>query len=142
MGLGWARGESVESARMRVGVCMACHVLVVIVSISAHHNRFCLLLCLYCPDFRPDSCTCTFLLHCPFFQKKQVRLVCEYCDRGSLREALDLGAFSRADGSINYPAVLDTALEIAAAVAHLHNRNVLHSDLKVGACLCGFFLQF
>lgn len=33
-------------------------------------------------------------------------------------------------GALNYPAVLDTALEIAAAVHHLHGRNVLHSDLK------------
>jgi serine/threonine protein kinase len=60
----------------------------------------------------------------------QVRLVCEYCDKGSLREALDLGAFTKADGGINYPAVLDTAIEIATAVAHLHHKNVLHSDLK------------
>jgi serine/threonine protein kinase len=60
--------------------------------------------------------------------------VCEYCDRGSLREALDLGAFRKAGSvtGINYPAVLDTAMEIATAVAHLHYRNVLHSDLKVG----------
>lgn len=61
----------------------------------------------------------------------QVRLVCEYCDRGSLREALDLGAFQLPGGGINYPAVLDTAVEIATAIAHLHHRNVLHSDLKV-----------
>lgn len=34
----------------------------------------------------------------------QVRLILEYCDRGSLREALDLGAFKQPDGGINYPA--------------------------------------
>jgi serine/threonine protein kinase len=62
----------------------------------------------------------------------QVRLVLEYCDRGSLREALDLGAFKLPDGSLNYPAVLDTGIEIATAVLHLHTKNVLHSDLKVG----------
>jgi hypothetical protein len=75
-------------------------------------------------------CTCCL----PHLQTPclQVRLVCEYCDRGSLREALDLGAFSLPDGSVNYPAVLDTAIEIATAVSHLHIRNVLHSDLKVG----------
>ncbi|KAF8066284.1 Gucy1b1 [Scenedesmus sp. PABB004] len=60
----------------------------------------------------------------------EVRLLCEYCDRGSLREALDLGAFNLPDGGLNYPAVLDTAVEIATAVAHLHTCNVLHSDLK------------
>lgn len=59
-----------------------------------------------------------------------MRLLCEYCDRGSLREALDLGAFKLPDGGLNYPAVLDTAVEIATAVLHLHQRNVLHSDLK------------
>jgi serine/threonine protein kinase len=62
----------------------------------------------------------------------QVRLICEYCDKGSLREALDLGAFKLPDGGVNYPAVLDTAVEIVRAVLHLHQRNVLHSDLKVG----------
>jgi serine/threonine protein kinase len=61
-----------------------------------------------------------------------VRLICEYCDKGSLREALDLGAFKLPDGGVNYPAVLDTAVEIVTAVLHLHQRNVLHSDLKVG----------
>eukprot|EP00878_Enallax_costatus_P026891 GHUV01028902.1.p1 GENE.GHUV01028902.1~~GHUV01028902.1.p1 ORF type:complete len:767 (+),score=239.67 GHUV01028902.1:298-2598(+) len=60
----------------------------------------------------------------------EVRLLCEYCDRGSLREALDLGAFKHTNGSLNYPAVLDIAIEIATAVLHLHHRNVLHSDLK------------
>jgi hypothetical protein len=63
----------------------------------------------------------------------QVRLICEYCDKGSLRDALDLGAFKLPDGGVNYPAVLDTAVEIVTAVLHLHQRNVLHSDLKVGA---------
>lgn len=61
-----------------------------------------------------------------------MRLLCEYCDKGSLRDALDLGAFLLENGSVNYPAVLDTAIEIATAVLHLHHRNVLHSDLKVG----------
>lgn len=86
-----------------------------------------------------------------------MRLVLEYADRGSLRDALDGGAFllppgadeagrSSADGGaggrpragpalgeVNYCAVLDTAVEVAAAMAHLHGRNVLHADLKVGA---------
>jgi serine/threonine protein kinase len=77
----------------------------------------------------------------------EVRLVLEYCDKGSLREALDKGAFKagRGDGgdegvaaaapaaaapAVNYPAVLDTAVEIATAMVHLHGRNVLHADLK------------
>jgi len=84
----------------------------------------------------------------------EVRLVLEYCDKGSLREALDQGAFLLAPGSsdgaaattavsspgavgggappVNYRAVLDTAIEVATAMVHLHGRNVLHADLKVG----------
>ena len=110
----------------------------------------------------------------------EVRLVLEYCDRGSLRDALDRGAFRAAGGgsmhlssstvgsgggsqhagggsshgasssgmdgaggssslsgvlptpgSVNYRAVLDTAIDIATAMVHLHGRNVLHADLKV-----------
>lgn len=67
----------------------------------------------------------------------QVRLVLEYCDRGCLRDALDRGAFRLPDGSVNYAAVLDTAVEVGQAVAHLHRRNVLHSDLKVRRPACG-----
>jgi len=137
-------------------------------------------------------------------QPYEVRLVLEYCDRGSLREALDAGAFrlpaSSADsaataaargggggdaaagselaaaaavaggttatggdgapfsaagaaaaapglgshghassaalpsagagGGVNLAAILDTAIDVAAAMSHLHRRGVLHGDLK------------
>jgi serine/threonine protein kinase len=76
------------------------------------------------------------LLLLPRTQHLQVRLICEYCDKGSLREALDLGAFKLPDGGVNYPAVLDTAVELVTAVLHMHQRNVLHSDLKVGGDWC------
>lgn len=59
-----------------------------------------------------------------------MRLVLEYCDLGSLREALDQGAFL-GNGVLNYHAILDTALDVAKAMCHLHAMNVLHSDLKV-----------
>ncbi len=60
----------------------------------------------------------------------QVRLVLEYCDKGCLREALDQGAFFCQTG-LNYQAILDTALDVAKAMTHLHAMNVLHGDLKV-----------
>ncbi|KAI8468110.1 MAG: kinase-like domain-containing protein [Monoraphidium minutum] len=61
----------------------------------------------------------------------EVSLVLEWCDWGSLRTALDEGAFFAEDNSLNYAAILDTAADIARAMVHLHKNNVLHSDLKV-----------
>jgi serine/threonine protein kinase len=37
---------------------------------------------------------------------------------------------SLADAGINYRAILDTALDVAKAMLHLHSLNVLHADLK------------
>ncbi|KAG1672489.1 hypothetical protein FOA52_002797 [Chlamydomonas sp. UWO 241] len=59
----------------------------------------------------------------------EVRLVLEYCDRGCLRDSLDLGEFRGPQG-LKYRAILDTALDVAKAMCHLHAMNVLHSDLK------------
>ncbi|KAG1672491.1 hypothetical protein FOA52_002799 [Chlamydomonas sp. UWO 241] len=59
----------------------------------------------------------------------EVRLVLEYCDRGCLRDSLDLSEFLGPQG-LKYRAMLDTALDIAKAMCHLHAMNVLHSDLK------------
>ncbi|GLI63679.1 hypothetical protein VaNZ11_006717 [Volvox africanus] len=59
----------------------------------------------------------------------EVQLVLEFCDRGCLRDALDGGAFFSAEG-LNYPAILETAADIAKAMLHLHMNDVLHSDLK------------
>lgn len=35
------------------------------------------------------------------------------------------------DGGRDMLAVLDTALDVARAMLHLHDNNILHSDLKV-----------
>ena len=61
----------------------------------------------------------------------EVRIVLELCDLGSLRQLLDRGAFRSEDGSLNYPAVLETAADIAKGMAQLHSLNIVHSDLKV-----------
>ena len=66
--------------------------------------------------------------------RPQVRLVLEYMDRGTLRDALDRGAFLSPSGDgVNYVAVLETASEVAKGMLHLHSLNILHGDLKVRA---------
>ncbi len=59
----------------------------------------------------------------------QVQLVLEHCDKGTLRDALDQGVFMDPSG-LNYAANLDSAIDIARAMLHLHCNNVLHMDLK------------
>lgn len=54
----------------------------------------------------------------------QVSLVLEFCDWGSLRTALDAGAFFAEDNSLNYAAILDTAADVAKAMLHLHKNHV------------------
>jgi serine/threonine protein kinase len=54
----------------------------------------------------------------------QVSLVLEYCDWGSVRTALDAGAFFAQDNSLNYAAILDTAADVAKAMLHLHKNHV------------------
>jgi serine/threonine protein kinase len=61
----------------------------------------------------------------------QVRLILEFCDGGTLREALDRGVFKLPNGGVNYLAVLDTAADVCKGMLQLHALNVIHSDLKV-----------
>lgn len=69
----------------------------------------------------------------------QVRLVIEFCDRGSLRDALNRGAFVTRAGRVNMLWVVESALEVGRAMLHLHSENIIHGDLKVGVhteCSC------
>lgn len=60
-----------------------------------------------------------------------MRLVLELCDRGSLRELLNKGGFKQPGSSLpDMAKVLETALDVARAMVHLHSENILHSDLK------------
>ncbi|GLC35525.1 hypothetical protein PLESTB_000198200 [Pleodorina starrii] len=59
----------------------------------------------------------------------EVRLVLEFCDKGSLKDALDQHAFMQGN-AFNLGAMLETASDIAKAMVHMHAANVLHSDLK------------
>lgn len=60
----------------------------------------------------------------------EVRLVQEFCDVGSLREVINRKVFLGPDKEVNMLTVMDTALDIARAMAHLHSQNIIHSDLK------------
>jgi serine/threonine protein kinase len=62
----------------------------------------------------------------------EVQIILEYCDRGTLHDALIRHAFFLPDGRVNYLAVLETAADMARGLAHLHASNILHLDLKVG----------
>lgn len=62
----------------------------------------------------------------------QVRIILEFCDLGNLRDALDQGILKGKNGKPDYAAVLDTAVEIASGMVHLHASNIVHADLKVG----------
>ncbi|KAG2443737.1 hypothetical protein HXX76_002083 [Chlamydomonas incerta] len=59
----------------------------------------------------------------------EVRLVLEFCDKGSLKDALDSHVFMQS-GALNLAAMLETAADVAKAMVHMHAANVLHSDLK------------
>jgi serine/threonine protein kinase len=73
-------------------------------------------------------------------QVQQVWILLELCDRGSLQDAIDRGAFravrmGRAGSQADMPAVVTTALEVASAMAYLHSVDILHGDLTAGNIL-------
>ena len=59
----------------------------------------------------------------------EVRLILEFCDKGSLVEALEQGSFLLSNG-LCLPAIYETAADIAKAMVHTHSLGILHSDLK------------
>ncbi|KIZ02098.1 putative serine/threonine-protein kinase pats1 [Monoraphidium neglectum] len=61
---------------------------------------------------------------------RQVRLVLEYCDKGTMRQLLNAGCFRRPDGGRDLAGVVATALDVANAMVFLHENNVVHADLK------------
>ena len=52
-------------------------------------------------------------------------LILEYCDQGSLHDAVCSGRFRRDSG-----AGLLCLLDVAAGMQHLHSLEILHADLK------------
>ncbi len=66
----------------------------------------------------------------PQFSGFEVRLVLEYCDKGSLRDLLDSRPPMPGAREKDYMMVLELANDIARGMLHLHSVNVVHSDLK------------
>lgn len=63
----------------------------------------------------------------------------EYCDGGTLKDALDGGRFAdpAADPASGAPGgslvtAVRVALEIACGMTYIHNRSIIHGDLKPG----------
>lgn len=72
-------------------------------------------------------------------QNNQTWMIMEYCDKGSLQDAIDRGwlRFSRScvSGAANMQAVIATALELASALNFLHSQEVVHGDLSGWNCM-------
>lgn len=60
----------------------------------------------------------------------EVRIILEFCDLGTLRSFLDSKAFLNPEKEPDTPAILDTAIDVARAIRHLHAHQVIHGDLK------------
>lgn len=62
----------------------------------------------------------------------QTWIVMEYCDRGSLWDAIQVGEFSIGVmcGAPHYSKILQVGLEIAFGMRHLHKLGIIHGDLK------------
>ncbi|KAI8469616.1 MAG: hypothetical protein J3K34DRAFT_521983 [Monoraphidium minutum] len=66
-------------------------------------------------------------------------IVMEFCDRGTLRDAVEAGMFHRrlAGGAVGVDlgVVLDVLLDIAFSLQYLHRAHVLHGDVKLANVL-------
>jgi serine/threonine protein kinase len=60
----------------------------------------------------------------------EILLVMELCDLGSLRDNLNNKIFHLPDESLNYAALLDSAIDIVKGLVHLHRQNIVHADIK------------
>ena len=63
-------------------------------------------------------------------QEWRLYIVQEFCDGGSLRQAIESRSFlNPATGSPQLEWVLQMAREVAAGMVYLHEHNIIHGDL-------------
>lgn len=71
---------------------------------------------------------------CAGAQERQLWLIMEFCDHGTLQDAVDRGWLlqprSCRDGRPHAPAILHTARELASALSYLHEQGIVHGDLS------------
>ncbi|KIZ06161.1 hypothetical protein MNEG_1794 [Monoraphidium neglectum] len=66
----------------------------------------------------------------------QLTIVMEYCDQGTLRQALDRGRLRNPrTGRTHLPTALALAKDVAAALQYLHTQQVIHGDIKASNVL-------
>ncbi|KAF6262437.1 kinase-like domain-containing protein [Scenedesmus sp. NREL 46B-D3] len=68
----------------------------------------------------------------------ELQLVMEYCDEGSLRQALNRGRLADPSSGDSAPALhlaLALAHDVACAMLHLHSEHLIHADLKASNVL-------
>ncbi|KIY91594.1 hypothetical protein MNEG_16370 [Monoraphidium neglectum] len=59
-----------------------------------------------------------------------LKLVMEYCNEGSLRDALDCGLLCTPGSFLSPSSVLALSHDVASAMLHLHSEGIVHGDLK------------
>lgn len=67
----------------------------------------------------------------PLINAHELRLAMEFCDRGAA------SVYCREVGGLrhDYPSLLETALDIAKGMMHLHSNGITHNDLKVSGII-------
>lgn len=64
--------------------------------------------------------------------QRQTWVIMEYCDAGSLWDAIRSGDLDMKSisGSPNYSSIIGIAMEVALGMSHLHKQGIVHGDLK------------
>ncbi|GFH15449.1 protein kinase domain-containing protein, partial [Haematococcus lacustris] len=57
-------------------------------------------------------------------------IIQEYCDGGTLRSAVDSGAFKLDGHTPDMLTIVQVALDIACGLQHIHSNNIIHGDLS------------